>query len=113
MEVPRLGVELELQLLVYTTATATWDLSHVCNLHHSSRQHRILNPLSKARDRTRNLMVPSQIRFHGSTMGTPTTLFLGVILMPHGDLSFSPSLSFPLSLFLSGLWYLIISPLEC
>ena len=28
----------------------------------SSRQHRILNPLSKARDRTCNLMVPSQIR---------------------------------------------------
>ena len=26
-----------------------------------SQQHRILNPLSKARDRTHNLMVPSQI----------------------------------------------------
>ena len=25
MEVPRLGVELELQPLAYTTATATWD----------------------------------------------------------------------------------------
>ena len=29
MEVPRLGVELELQLLAYTTATATQDLSHI------------------------------------------------------------------------------------
>ena len=29
MEVPRLGVELELQLLAYTTATATWDPSHL------------------------------------------------------------------------------------
>ena len=38
------------------------DPSHVCNLHHSSRQRRILNPLSKARDWTRNLMVPSRIR---------------------------------------------------
>ena len=28
MEVPRLGAELELQLPAYTTATATWDLSH-------------------------------------------------------------------------------------
>ena len=28
MEVPKLGVELELQLLAYTTATATQDLSH-------------------------------------------------------------------------------------
>ena len=36
--------------------------SHVCDLHHSSRQRWILNPLSKARDRTCNLMVPSQIR---------------------------------------------------
>uniref|UniRef100_A0A8D1MFT3 dynamin GTPase n=1 Tax=Sus scrofa TaxID=9823 RepID=A0A8D1MFT3_PIG len=35
----------------------------VCDLHHSSRQRQILNPLSKARDQTRNLMVPSRIRF--------------------------------------------------
>ena len=32
MEVPRLGVELELQLLAYTTATAKPDPSDVCNL---------------------------------------------------------------------------------
>ena len=31
----------------------------------------VLNPLSKARDRTRNPMVPSRIRFHCATMGTP------------------------------------------
>ena len=30
MEVLRLGVESELQLLAYTTATATPDPSHVC-----------------------------------------------------------------------------------
>jgi len=47
---------------LYTTATAMPDLSHICDLHHSSRQRQILNPLSKARDRTRNLIVPSQIR---------------------------------------------------
>ena len=35
--------------------------SRVCDLHHSSRQRRILNPLSQARNRTRNLMVLSQI----------------------------------------------------
>ena len=35
---------------VYTTATATLDRTHICNLHHSSRQCQILNPLSKARD---------------------------------------------------------------
>ena len=38
MEVPRLGVELELQLLAYTAAIAMPDTSHVCSLHHSSRQ---------------------------------------------------------------------------
>ena len=36
--------------------------SRICNLHHSSLQCQILNPLREARDRTRNLMVPSQIR---------------------------------------------------
>ena len=38
MEVPRLGVELELQLLPYTTDTTTCDLSHICVLHQSSWQ---------------------------------------------------------------------------
>ena len=47
MEVPRLWVQLELQLLAFATATAMQDPSHVCNLHHSSRQHQILNPLSE------------------------------------------------------------------
>ena len=45
----RPGVELELQLPVYTTAT--WDPSCVCDLYHSSHQCWILNPLSEARDR--------------------------------------------------------------
>ena len=35
MEVPRLGVEAELQPLAYTRATATWDLRHIWDLHHS------------------------------------------------------------------------------
>ena len=50
MEVPRLGVELELQPPAYARATATRDPSRVCNLHHSSWQRWTLNPLSKARD---------------------------------------------------------------
>ena len=52
MEVPRLGVELGLQLPAYTTATATSDPSHSCDLQHSSRQLLMLNPLSEARDPT-------------------------------------------------------------
>ena len=35
---------------IKATATATWNLSRVCNLHHSSRQCWILNPPSEARD---------------------------------------------------------------
>ena len=45
-------------------------------LPHSSRQCWLLNPLSEARDPTHNLMVPSQIRFHGSTTGIPHVTFL-------------------------------------
>ena len=45
------------------TAIATPDPSRICDLHHSSQQWQILNPLSEARDRIRNLMVPSRICF--------------------------------------------------
>ena len=64
MEVPRLGVQsqLELQLLAYVTATATWDLSYICDLCHSSGQHRILKALSEARDQTCVLMDTRQVR---------------------------------------------------
>ena len=50
-------VQLELQ--PPDTATATQDLSHVCDLFHSSWQCQILKPLIEARDQTHNLMVPS------------------------------------------------------
>ena len=56
-------IEMELQLLPYTTATVTPDLSLVCDLHHSLQQRQILNPLSETRDRTHILMDASQIRF--------------------------------------------------
>ena len=64
MEVPRLGViKSELHLLAYATATKTPDMSHVCDLHHSSRQRKILNPLSEARDGTHVLMGSSQVGY--------------------------------------------------
>ena len=75
LEVPRLGVKSELELLTYTTATATLDPGCVCDLHHSSRH---LNPLSKARDRTCVLLGASQICFCRATMGTPAILNRGV-----------------------------------
>ena len=79
MEVPKLGVQSELQLPAYTTATATPDLNHVCDLHHSSQQRRIPNLLSEARDRMHNLMVPSPVRFHCVMIGTPHIYILKLL----------------------------------
>ena len=76
MEVPRPGTESEIQLLAYATATATPDLIHICNLHHSSWQRQILNYLSKAKDQTHNLMVSSWIHFHCAMTGTPLFWFI-------------------------------------
>ena len=60
-------------------ATAAWPMPQPQQLriratsdpHHSSWQRQILNSLSKARDRTHNLMVPSRIHFRCTTMGIP------------------------------------------
>ena len=43
-------------------ATAMTDPSRICDLHHSSQQFRILNPLSEARDRTCILTDPGWLR---------------------------------------------------
>ena len=70
-------VESEIQLLAYTTATATPYSSRVCDIHHSSQQCCILNPLSEARDQTHILMGPSlglnsaMLVLHNSRLGTP------------------------------------------
>ena len=61
MEVLRLEVKLELLPLAYTTATATQDLRHVCDLHGSSQQCQSLNPLSETRDWTHILMDTSWV----------------------------------------------------
>ena len=71
MEVRRLGVKLELQLPAYSTATATWDLSRICDVCHGSQQRQILNLLSKARDGPRSLIVPNGIHFCCATTGIP------------------------------------------
>ena len=76
---------MEPQLLAYTTATATPDLSRVCHLHHSSRQCWILNSLNEAGDRTRNLMVPSQICFCCTTTGTPGIILFPAFSVPQGS----------------------------
>ena len=58
------------------TATATWDPSHICDLHHGSRQQQIPDSLSEARDQTCILMDTSLIHFHCTTTGTPCSLLL-------------------------------------
>ena len=79
MKVPKLGVKLELQLLATATATATatamavQGLSYFCDLHHSSWQRWIFNPLSEARNRTRNLMDASQVHLLLSHKGNSLT----------------------------------------
>ena len=45
----------------YITATETPDPSCICDLHHSSCQRWILNPLSEARDQTCALMDTSRV----------------------------------------------------
>ena len=75
MGVPRLGAELELHLLAYTTATAVQDLSLVYDVHHSSQQRWILNPLSEPSDRTFILVDTSWVRNPLSHKGNPFTNF--------------------------------------
>ena len=48
-----------------------WDPSSVCDLYHSSKQRRILNPLSGARDQTRVFINICQVCYCCATMGTP------------------------------------------
>ena len=52
--------------LCHATATATPDSGCICNLHCSSWQRWILNPLSEARDTTCVLMNTSWVCFHGA-----------------------------------------------
>ena len=85
MEISRPGVRSELQLPAYTTATAMQDLSLIFDLHYSSWQRQVLNPLSEARNRTCVLMDASQIRFRCSMMGTTKVFFIyryPIILAP-------------------------------
>ena len=81
IEIPGLGVESELQLSAYATAIAMWDLSCICDLHHSLQQHWILHPLSEARDPTCILM---DVRFLTcwAAKGTPQSFFICKMRIP-------------------------------
>ena len=68
MEVLRLGVESELQLLSHATATATRDPSLICDLHCSSQQCQVPDPLSKARDSTYTIMDSFLLHHSGNSL---------------------------------------------
>ena len=87
MEVPRLGVESELWLWPYAAAKAMRNPSGICHLHHRSRKRWILNPLSKARDRTRILRDTSRLHYRWATTGTPKVNYFYPSDLP--SLSFS------------------------
>ena len=69
----QLVVKLQLQLPAYTTAAATQDLRHVCDLNHRSQQCQIPDMLSEARDWTCILMDSSRIHFRCAMKETPFT----------------------------------------
>ena len=91
MDVPRLGVELEPQLLPYHTATVMQDRSRICDLYHSSQQHRIFNPLSEARDHTCVLMDTSQVHYRGAAMARPLLSTSDPLFQVPSDVSSSSS----------------------
>ena len=74
--VSRLGVRSKLQLPAYAMATAMPDPSCVFDLHHSSQQCQILNPLRETRGRTCVLMDASWICFHWATTRTLKLIFI-------------------------------------
>ena len=74
MEGPRLGVELELQPLAYAQPQQC-QIRAIFDLHHSSRQRQILNPMIEARDRTCELMDTGQIHFCWAMMEIPVSSF--------------------------------------
>ena len=65
----------EEEAVMVTLFDCSEDPSHACDLHHSSRQPWILNPLREARDQTRNLMVPIWILIHFRHATIGTTLY--------------------------------------
>ena len=73
-EVPRLGVWLEIQLLAYTTATAMWDLSRVCDLHHNAVAESPTHWASPGIEPTTSWFLAVFVN-HWGTMGTPRKSF--------------------------------------
>ena len=76
MEIPGLGVESELQLHAYATATAIPDPSHVCDACRCSLQRWILNPWARPRMVPTSSWILLGFLHPWATMGTPHSLNL-------------------------------------
>ena len=102
MEFPKLGVESELQLPAYATATAMQDPSYIGDLHHSPQQHQILNPLSEARDKTVSSWMLARSRFvnHWAMMGTPLEILKTPPYLNVLDLDSAKNLAIPMATYL-------------
>ena len=84
MEIPWLGSNQSYRCWPTPQPLQCWGPSRAFDLHLSSRQRQIPDPLSEARDRTRILMDPSWIRFHCATVGTPGEIMsLSAFLQHH------------------------------
>ena len=80
MEIPRVGVDLELYLHAYTTATEKMEPSHSWDPHCSSQQHCILNPLSMVRDWTCVLIDISWVCYHWASIGNSCSPFYDIFI---------------------------------
>ena len=74
MEVSRLGVELELQLLAYTTATVMQDPNHVYTTSHDNTGS--LTPWVRPGIKSTSSWILVRFVNCWTTMGTPTCIFL-------------------------------------
>ena len=74
MEVPRLGGEQELQLQAHATATS--DLSHICDLHHSSWQCGSLNHSVGPGVKPTSSWIPVRLVTAGPQWKRPQRLFI-------------------------------------
>ena len=100
LEVPRLGVKLELQLPSYTTSIAMRNLNHICDLCCSLWQCWILNSLREATDHTCIPMDTSQVLNLPSHNGNTHNILYSLFCQIQGLL-----LQFPFDFHVYGIFF--------
>ena len=97
MEMPRRGVKRELELPVYTTATAPWDLNRVRNLQDTLQQCWILNPLIETEMEPASLQILCWVLnlWSHNRNSSPNSSFLFVFLLGRSMQRFDVGSHFP------------------